>query len=239
MDDRLKPLDATPREICVENLSSYLALWREKAERIVVLASSSHIAHIQEAQWVLAKFGMIISNLLTYRTISEDELATTSPKKNLKMQRYFRLLEGLDLVQKIPTGYAYGNLFAELRTKFPDPKEFQMAVLSHIIRERYSTLREIFNISQLETFVHMESTYYEPALEAESLQYWTGDSIVSHYRDIYGRQTQRLRLNYILSQLVQVKALKLEDRYYFGNEQLFSDMLNLKQEIGDLVPRRA
>jgi len=236
--ENLQPIEATSREVCIQNLSSFLGMWQERAERIIVRASSDLFARINEAQWVLAKVGMIVSNLLQREMISWEEIASHHPREEDKIRRYLKLLEGLDLVRQIDEGYTYGNLFTELRSQISSVQEFEIAILSHVIRERYSTLKETFGISQLETFVHVDTCYYRPALEAEKLPYWTRDSIIHRYRNLYGRKSP-LRITYILGKLVNVKALEREDKYYFGNEKLFSQMLDLKSEMAELAPPRA
>lgn len=239
LGENLQPVEATSRDTCLQNLSSFLEMWQERAERIIVRASSDHFAQINEAQWVLAKVGMIISNLLQKNSISNREIDFHLPKEKLKLRRYLMLLEGLDLVKKEPEGYSYGNLFTELLDKAEgNIQDFKTAVLSHIIRERYYALKESFGISQLETFVHVDSCYYRPALEAEKLLYWTRDSIINHYMKIYGRKSP-LRIAYILGELVDVKALEHEDKFYFGNQTLFSQMLRMKSEMGQIATPRA
>jgi len=236
--DDLKFIEATSREICVQNLSSFLGMWQERAERIIVKASSDHLAQINETQTVLSKISMIISNLLQKEIISEKEIAFNPPSIQGKIRRYLKLLEGLDLVRQIEGGYTYGNLFTELGRQTKNFQEFKIAILSYVIRERYSALKETIGISQLETIVHVDSCYYRPALEAENLLYWTSDSIINRYAKLYGRLSP-LRITHILGELVNVKALECEDRYYFGNEKLFSRMLDLKNEMGELSYRRA
>jgi len=198
LGENLQPIEATSRKVCIQNLSSFLDMWQERAERIIVKVSSHHFARINEAQWVLAKVGMIISNLLQKEMILEEEIAFHHPKEESKIRRYLKLLEGLDLVRQVNEGYTYGNLFTELRRQTSGVQEFKIVVLSHVIRERYSTLKEMFGISQLESFVHVDSCYYRPALEAEKLLYWTGDSIINRYTKLYGRKSP-LRITYIPS----------------------------------------
>jgi len=200
-------IEATSREACIQNLSSFLDMWRERAERIVVRTSSEHFARINETQTVLGKFSMVISNLLQNEIISESEIESSPSKDESMIRQSLRILEGLSLVRRIERGYTYGNLFTELLRQTKDFQEFKIAVLSHIIRERYSTLKETLGISQLETIVHVDSCYYRPALEAENLLYWTSDSIINRYRKIYGRKSP-LRIAHILYELVNVKALE-------------------------------
>jgi hypothetical protein len=88
--------------------------------------------------------------------------------------------------------------------------------------------------------VHVDSSYYRPALEAECLVYWTLNSFEHHYVESYGRKSRTLfKIPYILEELVNVDALKHEDKYYFGNNSLFKEMQKQKDEMADLSSPRA
>jgi hypothetical protein len=239
--ENLEPLEATSRETCVNNLSCFLDMWQERAERIIVKASSDNLANINEARWVLGKIGTIISRLKLNNVILDSELDALPIKEAGKLRRYLQLLEGLDIVNRKDNGYSYGNMFTELSVKAKnDFEKLSTAILSHIIKERYSALRETFGISQLETFVHVDSCYYRPALEAERLIYWNADSFAEHVMMFYGNKSKvYFRLPYIFEELVNVKALEHEDQFYFGNEKLFKEMQTLKDEMTELASPRA
>jgi hypothetical protein len=239
--ENLEPLEATSRETCVNNLSCFLNMWQERAERIIVKASSDNLASINEARWVLGKIGTIISRLKLNDVILDSELDTLPVKEAVKLKRYLQLLEGLDIVSRKDEGYSYGNMFTELSLNTNnDFEKLNTAILSLIIKERYSALKETFGISQLETFVHVDSCYYRPALEAERLIYWNADSFAEHVMMFYGNKSKvHFRLPYILEELVNVKALKHEDKFYFGNDRLFKEMQTLKDEMTELASPRA
>jgi len=56
----------------------------------------------------------------------------------------------------------------------------------------------------------------------------------------YGNKSKvYFRLPYILEELVNVKALEHEDKFYFGNEKLFREMQTLKDEMTELASPRA
>jgi hypothetical protein len=234
----LKPIESasTKKEECVEKLKSFLEIWQERAERIVIMASSDQLARISETQWVLAPIREIISNLLQKDCIYDGEIKV----KGEKIGQYLKLLEDLELIQKVESGYTYGNLFTALREKTPNQnsQEFKMTVLSHIIRERYPMLVEVFGITQLIPFIHVESAYYQPTLEAEKLLYRKRESIITNCAQVYGYKDS-LRINYILDELVGVGALERRNRCYYGNEEMFSKMLEMKGELSDLSPPTA
>jgi hypothetical protein len=236
----LEPIEATSRDDCVNTLSCYLDRWQERAERIIIKASADNLAKIYEAKWVLGKIGTIISRLYRKNVIADSEIDNLSIKEAEKIRRYLQLLETLDIVSHVDNHYSYGNMFTELSVGTHNFEQLSTVILSHIIRERYSALRETFGISQLETFVHVDSCYYRPALEAERLVYWTYDSFEDHCARVYGRKSKILfKMPYILEELVNVDALRYEDKYYFGNIKLFEEMQKQKDEMAELASPRA
>ena len=236
----LETINATSRDDCVNNLSGYLNLWQERAERIIVKASADNLANIDEARWVLGKFGTIISRLEWNDVILDSEIDALSPKEALKLRKYLHLLEGLDIVEYTGDGYSYGNMFAELRHRTNNFQEISTAILSYIIKTRYSALKETLGITQLETFVHVDSCYYLPALEADKLIYWTRESFAHRCAKFYGYKPKvYFRLPYILEQLVKVEALHYEDNLFFGNKKIFKKMQDLKSEFPEIASPRA
>jgi hypothetical protein len=238
--ENLEPVEATSRDECVENLSNLLDLWQQRAERIIIKASADNLARIHEAKWIMGKIGTIISRLYRQDTIFDTQIEELRHKEEAKVKRYLHLLETLEIVRHEDDHYTYGNMFTSLASQSKNFEELSTAVLSHIIRERYSALRETFGISQLETFVHVNSSYYRPALEADRLVYWNLDSFEHHYEGSYGRKSRTIfKIPYILEELVNVEALKHEDKYYFGNDSLFKEMQKQKDEMVDVSPPRA
>jgi hypothetical protein len=236
--EEMKPTEATPREKCVQNLTSLLNMWQERAERIIVSASSDSLAKLDETQWVLSKIGMLISSLEHEEMIWNSELESYGQKEKQKIIKYLRLLEGLEIVKKIDGGFTYGNMFAELRRNCGEFYEFKIAILSYVLKNRYPVLKELFGILQLEPYVHVESCYYRPALEIEDTLYSTSDSILRSYRKTYGYKSD-LRLTYVLRELVNSNTLCYEDKFYFANQQIFKNMLELKNKSHSLVPIQA
>jgi len=238
--ENLEPIEATSRDECVDNLDNLLALWQERAERIIIKASADNLARIPEAKWIMGKIGTIISRLYRQDTIFDTQIEGLHKREETKVKRYLQLLETLEIVRHEGDHYTYGNMFTGLATNCKNFEELSTAILSHIIKERYSALRETFGISQLETFVHVDSSYYRPALEADRLVYWTADSFEHHYAESYGRKPRTIfKIPYILEELVNVDALKREDKYYFGNISLFKEMQKQKDEMADLSSPRA
>lgn len=232
----LKVLEATSREKCVESLDSFLRLWLERAERIIVSASSDQLARVSGAEFVLNPILMIISNLSQRNFIYDWEMEDEVCPENIR--QYLKLLEELKLVERRENGWRDGELFTPLREVSNSLKEFQTSILSHVIRERYSVIREILEIRRFETFVHVDTCYYAPSLEAEELLSKKEESIRSDYENLYD-EIGPLRLRQILGELVTVGALKKKDGCYYGDEKIFNQMLSMRGQLEEVAPQTA
>jgi len=218
---------STSRSECVEILRERLKTWEERAENIIVKASALQLANTGIAQVFLNPIRTILSNFLEEETtvISFEELEGLRES----YLKWVRLLEDLQLVRREQDGYTYGNIFTEMRRKAKDDQEFLTHVLAYVVRERYPLLKEVFHLRQFETLVHLNSCYYRPALEAERILFLRAESLFSRYVAQY-RIRSRLELRAALLELCNSDALKKRNEYYFGNEELFPEMLKMSQE---------
>ena len=216
------------REESMNILRSYLQMWQERAENIVVEASSLQLANTSPARVFLNPINMILANFLHKEeiVISFEELEKV--RKRSRIMQWLSLLEDLKLVKKIGNGYSYGEMFTTLRKKAKSDKEFETLAMAHVIKERYPMLKEVFRIRQFETLVHLDSCYYRPALEAEAVLYQRAESLFSKFIKNY-KFRPRIELRHILHELRDSKALLSKKSYYYANEKLFSEMLEIKK----------
>jgi len=232
IDEELKVLKnrSTSRSDCVKILRTRLKTWEERAEKIVVKTSAFQLANTGISRVFLNPISTILANFLEEETtiISFEEI------ENLrKTERYFqwiRLLEDLELVRKEDEGYAYGNMFTELRRTTKDDQDFLTHAIAYVIRERYPVLKEVFNLRQFETLVHLDSSYYRPALEARRVLFQRAESLFNRYLGKY-RYRSRLELPIVLFELCNSQALKREGPFYYANEELFNEMLKMSEDF--------
>lgn len=154
---------STSRSECLDILKTRLMTWEKRAENIIVRTSANELANTGMARVFLNPITTILANFLE----DTDIISFEEVEKLRKTERYFQwicLLEDLDLIRKKPEGYTYGNLFTELRRKADDDSAFLRQVLAHVIKERYSLLKDVFRLRQFESLVHLDSCYYRPAL---------------------------------------------------------------------------
>lgn len=229
-DFKLK--ESTPREECEKKIQSFLRMWRERAERIITYASSDQLARLSEAKYMFSPIMQIVSNFLQREFITQREIEEAPRRERLK--QYLRLLEGLDLATETEEGYTYGNLFTELWRQSESVEELRNVVLSYVIRERYATLRDVFKTRQFEPYVHVNSCYYRPALEAEKLLYRKPDTIIAIYRTVY-KPFPTFKLRHVIRSLTEVEAFRYKEQHLYGNEELFSAMLEMKDKLPELA----
>jgi hypothetical protein len=101
--------------------------------------------------------------------------------------------------------------------------------MAYILENSYPTLKEIFHIQQFEPLVHLDSCYYRPALEAEDVLYQTSDSLFKRFVLDYSYRPNT-ELRHVLLELQKSEALCYKERYYFANEVIFKEMLELKSQ---------
>lgn len=233
-NDKLQFIDATPSDKCEDQLSSRLDLWKQQTERIVVIASSDVFAKIEESSHVLNPLELILDQLIAIVKDSEIKILDAEiyeQRKSERIMEYLELLLELDIVRRVKGGYVPGNTYVGLlEIVKSDSRKLRTALLSHVIKHKYSVLRQVFGIRQLEPFVHLANAYYSAALEAEKLIHISSPHLFQRYREFYKKITF-WEFKQKLSELIDKGALQYENEYLVGKREYFDNMLELKQEV--------
>ncbi|MGF3573533.1 MAG: hypothetical protein ACQXXG_08975 [Candidatus Bathyarchaeia archaeon] len=221
---------STSRNECVNILRTRIKTWEERAENIIVKTSAFQLANTSIARVFLHPIITILSNFLQEEEtiISIEELDNL--RKTERYSQWIHLLEDLQLVRREKEGYVYGNMFTEIRRQVVDEHEFITHVLAYVLKERYPVLKEVFQLRQFETLVHLDSCYYRPALEAKKILYQRAESIINRYLASY-RDRSKMELLGVLFELCDSQALKRRGTYYYANEELFQKMLEMSEEF--------
>jgi hypothetical protein len=239
--DDLSLIEATPREDVVANIDGRNSIYMERAERILVKVSAERLSELSEAMHVLNPVKTVVDALvkpLDKPIITNDDVE--SDDKPDRIRQYLGLMAELNLVRKIPGGYTYGPQLTALQELAKnDLAKVRQAVIAYLIKERYSILREAFDIRQFERYVHLGNCYYWPSLEAEKLLHTTKRNIYERYIEYYGKLSP-VSFPSLLADLVQVGAIEVrEDKYCYGNEELFDKMLQEMRSSRDANPPSA
>jgi hypothetical protein len=219
------------RDECDRNLDSFFNLWKRRAEEIVVSASADNLAEISRCNHFFDPIDEILSSLWDYRCVNNKEIDFyRSATRRRRTQLYLRLLEGLGIVTKSEDGFNEGPLAITLRDIKTKEQSFRDAVISTLLRERYTTLRDVFKLTIFEPIIHIDNCIYLPELETEEAVYRNADSIMSDYLRYYNQRINPLSADMILKRLVNAKAISQEGEHYFGNPTLRKNMLSMKKK---------
>ncbi|MDG6940311.1 MAG: hypothetical protein JRN39_07920 [Nitrososphaerota archaeon] len=234
----LKVVEATSAADCGTALSERLDLWRQQAEQILVIASADVFARIAEGIHVLNPLKLVIDEL-TERKADEAKIPDFLVEKHDKparLRKYLDLLASLQILKRVEDGYAYDNMFAVLAEQTGnDRKKLRIALISHVIRRKYSTLRQVFGITQLEPYIHVDNCYYWSALDAEKLVSTTKSKLFNKYIINYGKISP-WSFESILKDLEEQSALNEENGYIRGSESYLEKMIELKRGTQQLNP---
>lgn len=223
------------REESISLIRSYLERWREQIENIIVATSSQQLAKTSPARVFLNPANMILANLLQRKdsAISFEQLEKL--RRHTRIERWLALLEDLKLIKRIEDGYTYGEMFTTLEREAHSDSHFETLSMAYILKKSYPLLKEIFHIQQFEPLVHLDSCYYRPALEAPEITlYQTSDSLFRRFIADY-RFRPIIELRHTLHELHKSEALLREKQYYYKNDVLFQEMLDLKSQIPEIT----
>lgn len=229
---------SSKREETVSLIHSYLEMWREQVENIVVTASSQQLAKTHPARTFLHPANVILSYFRRERNsvLTFEELEKL--RRPAKKERWLALLEDLKLIEKNESGYVYGDKFPQLEKKARNDDEFEIVSMAYILETSYPLLKEIFHIRQFEPLVHLDSCYYRPALEAEEVLCQTSDSLFKRFVAEY-RYRPDIELGHVLQELRNSEALLCRGSYYYANDMIFKKMLDLKNQAPIMALPRA
>ena len=233
LDDNSHIIDATSRKNCDDQLSSRLDLWKRQTERIVINASSEVFAKIEESIHVLNPLELILDQLV--RTVKDSEIkildSDIDEQNNPdRIMQYLELLLELEIVRRVQGGYIHGNVCVGLLEKTNTSKNLKTSLLSYVIAQKYSTLRQVFSITQLEPYVHLANAYYSASLEAEKLIHISRPHLYQRYQNFY-KKISRWAFDSKLNELVDKGALQYDDDCLVGNKEYFENMLQMKYKV--------
>jgi hypothetical protein len=222
------------------NVLAGLKKWVERSERIVVTASAKNLARVGIVREALNPIYLITYHLFGEDKITDPQIAGL--RRPRKIRQYMSFLQELNLVQRTDNGFKIGDAFVSLRdgAKSEGGKSteienrFQESVIAFVLAKRYHTLRQVFHVSRLETYVHADNSYYKPSIEADKLLYQTESSLINRFNTMYGFVSP-LRLRPVLDELVTVDAIHREKELFVGVNDLFQEMKQIGTEIPTAV----
>lgn len=242
-DDNMNILESTPRRQCGERIWERLELWRDAAERIMVEASADQLAMARGADQFLSPIITIIDNLRNSLhgrpVITMEDVRSSGPD----WFKYLSLLEDIEIVNPDPEKkeWSYGAMFTTLQEEAANKGvPFDRAVIAYVLRTRYAAIRDIFRVNVFEKIIHLDSSYYWQALDAEQSVSIGRENLFERYRIQYRDETaQNFLLNSRLQELAHVRAIKVEDGYCSAEPKILEQMISLKHASARSGPQPA
>jgi hypothetical protein len=242
-DERLSPLadESTPRERCLKNVQSLLKCYSDRTERIVVQASADSFVQIPEFRHFFTPIDQILSSLLEEDCVPIENLMKHRPvKSQVKINQYLKLLESMDIISYNDGNIRTSKMYWFLHNHFfsndkSAEEEFRKAIISELLKVKYSALTQVFATSRLQPSIHIDSCIYKPALEAEDIICLSTKSISTYYTAMYGNINEYTLVNH-LRRLHSVGAIGRQGEFWCGKQELLENMVELKKNMPELCP---
>jgi len=242
-DSDMNVIQATTRSECGQKIWSRLDLWKMQAERIMVEASADQLAMTRGADQFLSPVVIILDNLRN--PVDGKPLITRAQVQagDPNWLKYLALLAELEIVRYLPEekGWTRGGTFLQLEEKASKKEmDFGRVVFAHLLKNRYPTIRDNFRINIFEKSIHVDSSYYWFALDAEEPVAISRRSLFDRYRFSYNdEEADNLSLNSTLQELSRIHAIKIENDNCVAEDEILKHMITLKLATGQGRPTRA
>lgn len=234
-------IEGTSRGEVVSRLTDMLLQWREQVEGIVLSCSSDKLARIGSLKDVLNPIVIAVDHFsregvesLTYEEIRRDA-------RSKIMLRWLRFLSQIKILEEKEEEdrFTYGPKFAELEKQAGNKKKLTNTIISYVMREYYTSVKQILEISRFDPYLHMETCYYAPCIQAGRLLHRREESLLALYHKWYGRFAD-YRLRPILGHLEDVELLRREGDYWYGDEDTWKTIDPLQKGLPqELAPIKA
>ena len=154
----------------------------------MINASSDVFAKIEESIHVLNPLELILDQLV--RTVKDSEIkildSDIDEQNNPdRIMQYLELLLELEIVRRVQGGYIHGNVCVGLLEKTNTSKNLKTSLLSYVIAQKYSTLRQVFSITQLEPMYILQMHIILLHWKAEKLIRISRPHLYQRYQSFY------------------------------------------------------
>lgn len=241
-----KVISSTPREVVINRLNDYKNIWKNRVENAIIKACSSYLVFSPTIKYFLNPLRRVVNTIMLTGKITFQELKWFP--NTSRAYEWSRLLLESQIISEYENGYQYGDMwsgfyeransirindedeyhdiFRENLPSFNRHSIFEHLVMSYILEDNFPYIQDVMNLTQMNTVVNTNNTFYRPCLESRRLLTFTPNSIVFNYNKFYPDQKLALISSSIM-ELVSVGLLTLEDGQLSGNKNRLNKMLEL------------
>lgn len=147
----------------------------------------------------------------------------TSKNKD-KLIKYLKFLENMDMIRKTKDGdWIMGNIPSELKFALRDKNDVIILkkLFGYSIKEGRKYLREELNVSMVEVYIEIISTYYVLASKLNKSVKILPDTFYEEFKSVYVKSNlHKTKFLAYLTDLVEAKLLSKQDNYFLGDYNL-------------------
>lgn len=197
----------TPKDKIVETIFNMLSTFTRNIENLLVKITANKLVQSQEALHVFEPMKTILQRIYEEGKFFVSEIANLSEHERYKHSKYFPLLQDLNIIRPIKGGFEATDYCKELQFQLRDFNEFKKKVVETVLYEKYGTIREIFNITRFEPFIHVSDSEYQPSVIAEKLLNFSEENLQLIHSDLFG-YVDGFKFSKTLRELLNIQILK-------------------------------
>jgi len=242
-----KILSSTPRGVVINRVNDYMNVWKSRVERAIIKACSSKLVFSSTIKYFLNPLRRIISTIMLTGKITNQEIKWF-PNIN-RVYEWIKLLQISKIIEEYEYGYQYGGMWTEFYKRASSIKDnkddeyhyifeqnlpslnrhsiFEHLIMSYILEENFPYIQDVMNLTQINSVVNTNNTFYKPCIISKKLLIFKPQTILYNYNKFYPPQKLAL-LSSAIMELVSVGLLDYKNGMLYGNENRFRKMLQLE-----------
>ncbi len=221
----------TPKDKMVENIYNMLSTFRANIESMLVKVTAGNLSQLKEALNVFEPMKIVLDKIYYDNKFMLSEISGLTDHERHKYAKYFPLLESLNVIKPIKGGYEATPHCREIQDSVEGFEEFKIKIVEIVLSEKYGTIRQIFNITRFEPFIHVSNSEYQPSIIAEKLLNFSEENLQSIHNEIFG-SVNSFQFNKTLRELIHIKVLQRTDTDLItGFQPIFNNLIEHKEHF--------
>ncbi|MHB8568090.1 MAG: hypothetical protein ACYC7D_15915 [Nitrososphaerales archaeon] len=155
-----------------------------------------------------------------------------------KSQKYLALLLDLEYIAEEGKAYVPGPAMKDLHAANIQPPVLYQRILGDVIQNRPKYLQEVLHWTMMVPYLRWSNAYYLPAYEVGHTLRLDKDDLIRNYERFYRRRHDTLTQRDQIGNIVSVGAIKKENGFYIGDDDVFLRFQKEADALASLEPIR-
>ncbi len=221
----LVPELTTSDDNATRQLETFLDMWRNHVEELVVAATADKLAELPEVAYSLNP----ISEIITY--LIEEDYIRPRDIRSSHSDLYLTLLDELRLIRKHGGKYTSGNTLISLLKNFGylKTKDLMKKVFGVVLSKRYDFLRDVIGTTTLQRLIRTGNIVYYPELYMRNSVLRDKRTLLKEYRLEYRSEISAPALFNALRKLYDHDVIEKTESYYHGTKDVRNRIFEIQQ----------